>query len=145
MAVPDSNRSVQRDNQGTPVSDGLFTWPSEEPHLIGLRCLNCGEVFFPAQTACSFCSSIDMEELLLSRRGILDLYTCSHYPTPGYSGPSPLCIGFIRLPEGLKVIAPLTETNIEKLKSGMEMEMIVRTVSTDQQGNDLLGFAFTPV
>ena len=145
MVELDSDQPVQQSARRIPIADGLFTWPSKEPRLIGLRCLNCGEVFFPAQIACSFCSSTDMEELLLSRRGTLDLYTCSHYPTPGYSGPSPLCIGFIRLPEGLKVIAPLTETDIEKLRLGMEMEMIVRTVSTDQQGNDLVGFAFTPV
>ena len=145
MAEKDNRRPDKSDNKEIPVSDGLFTWPSEEPRLIGLKCLNCGEVFFPTQAACSFCSSTDMEELLLSRRGILDLYTCSRYPTPGYSGPSPLCIGFIRLPEGLKIIAPLTEMDIEKLELGMEMEMIVRTVSTDEQGNDLLGFAFTPV
>ena len=145
MAESDSDQPVQQGNKQIPIADGLFTWPSEEPRLIGSRCLNCGEVFFPTQTACSFCSSTDTEEILFSHRGTLDLYTCSRYPTPGYTGPSPLCIGFIRLPEGTKVIAPLTETDIDNLRIGMEVEMVIRTVATDQQGNDLLGFAFTPI
>jgi len=145
MAELDSDQPARQGDSQIPVVDGLFTWPSDEPRLIGSRCLSCGEIFFPTQMACSFCSSTDMEETLFSRRGTLDLYTCSHYPTPGYTGPSPICIGFIRLPEGTKVIAPLTETDIEKLRIGMEMEMIIRTIATDQQGIDLLGFAFTPI
>ena len=145
MAELDSDQSVRHGDGQIPVADGLFTWPSEEPRLIGSRCLSCGEIFFPTQTVCSFCSSPDMEKTLLSRRGTLDLFTCSHYPTPGYTGPSPLCIGFIRLPEGTKIIAPLTETDIENLKIGMEMEMIIHTIATDQQGNYIQGFAFTPI
>ena len=145
MAELDSDQPVRQGARQIPVADGLFTWPSKEPRLIGSRCLSCGEVFFPTQMACSFCSSTDMEEIPFSRRGTLDLYTCSRYPTPGYTGPSPLCIGFIRLPEGTKVIAPLTEIDIDNLRIGMEMEMVIRTVATDQQGNGLLGFAFTPI
>jgi len=139
----DKNR--QQGDKQTPVAEGLFTWQTEEPHLIGVRCLSCGECFFPTQLTCSYCSSSNMEEMMLSRRGKLDLYTCSRYPTPGYSGSSPLCIGFIRLPEGIKVIAPLTESDIDRLEIGMDMEMIIRTVALDEHGNDLLGFAFSPL
>jgi uncharacterized protein len=128
-----------------PVSERLFTWPSDVPCLIGTRCRKCGEVFFPTQIACSFCSSTDTEEITFSRRGILDYYTCTWYPTPGYSGPVPLCIGFVRLPEGTKIISPLAKCRIEELKIGMEMEMVVQPVATDDQGNDVMGFAFRPM
>ena len=145
MVRPDIDQPAEQDRRQIPVADGLFTWPSVEPRLVGTRCLSCGEVFFPTQAVCSNCSSRDTEEMLFSCRGILDLYTCSRYPTPGYTGPSPLCIGFIKLPEGTRIIAPLTETDVEDLRIGMEMELVVRTVATDQQGNDLMGFAFAPV
>ena len=29
-----------------PVVDGLFTWPSEDPKLIGGMCKLCGRYFF---------------------------------------------------------------------------------------------------
>jgi uncharacterized OB-fold protein len=137
-------------NSGTPkgqvpIADRLFTWPAEEPRLIGTRCLACGEAFFPVQPACSFCSSTDVEEIAFSRRGTLDYYTCTHYPTPGYPGPVPLCVGFVRLPEGTKILAPLTEQDISKLNTGMELELVIRPVGTDGEGNELLGFAFKPV
>ncbi len=145
MVEPSSRQLSSQGKQQVPVAEGLFAWPSTEPCLIGSKCQHCGEAFFPAQMACGFCSSTDMEEVTFSRRGTLDYYTCSRYPTPGYMGALPLCIGFIRLPEGTKIIAPLTDENIESLEMGMEMEMVVRPVATDDEGNDLIGFAFRPV
>ena len=30
-----------------PVAEGLFTWPSDEPQLIGSRCAACGICHVP--------------------------------------------------------------------------------------------------
>ncbi len=35
----------------------LFTWPSDEPRLIGGACADCGAVSFPRPTSCSRCTS----------------------------------------------------------------------------------------
>ena len=32
-----------------PVAEGVFSWPADEPQLIGSRCSACGMVTFPAQ------------------------------------------------------------------------------------------------
>ena len=32
-----------------PVAEGIFTFPSDAPQLIGRRCRACGIVTFPAQ------------------------------------------------------------------------------------------------
>jgi len=50
-----------------PVAEGLFTWPSDEPRLIGSRCAACGIVTFPAQDSCPRCASTEMGEHLLAR------------------------------------------------------------------------------
>ena len=50
-----------------PVAPGLFTLPSspgEEPHLIGSKCVSCGEVFFPKQVVCGNCSGEETKEIL---------------------------------------------------------------------------------
>ena len=40
-----------------PVAEGVFTWPSDDPRLIGSRCAACGIVTFPAQASCPRCAS----------------------------------------------------------------------------------------
>ncbi len=52
-----------------PIAEGVFTWPSDEPQLIGSRCAACAIVMFPAQDSCPRCPSTEMAEHLLSRRG----------------------------------------------------------------------------
>jgi len=47
-----------------PIAKGLFTWPSDEPRLIGSRCTACGVVTFPTQDSCPRCASTAMAEHL---------------------------------------------------------------------------------
>jgi uncharacterized OB-fold protein len=58
-----------------PVAEGLFTWPSEEPQLIGAKCPDCGVTTFPRQATCPRCPSERMDEMLLPRRGTLWTFT----------------------------------------------------------------------
>ena len=48
-----------------PVAEGLFTWPADEPRLIGARCAGCGLVGFPAGPACERCGGTEVTETLL--------------------------------------------------------------------------------
>jgi uncharacterized OB-fold protein len=131
--------------QQIPVAEGLFTSISGEHHLIGSKCLNCGEVFFPSQDVCGFCSTIGTEKVTFSNKGTLDLFVCSRYPTPGYFGRSPLSVGFVKLPEGTKIIAPLVVNDISELKMGMQVKMVLVPFKAEAQGsNEVIGFAFKP-
>ena len=53
-----------------PLAD-IFTWPDDNPQLIGSRCDDCGAATFPAQSRCPRCSQPNMSELKLPRRGTL--------------------------------------------------------------------------
>ena len=44
-----------------PIEEGLFTWPSDDPKLIGSLCLDCGAIVFPAQSGCPRCTSDNTE------------------------------------------------------------------------------------
>ena len=35
-----------------PVAEGVFTWPSDEPRLIGSKYTECRNVMFPTQAGC---------------------------------------------------------------------------------------------
>jgi uncharacterized OB-fold protein len=133
-----------------PVADGLFT-STEAPQLIGSRCGACGIVTFPSQGSCPRCASTNMGEQLLARRGRLWAWTTQHFPPPSppYLGPvdetfAPFAIGYVELPGEVKVESRLTEADPERLREGMEMELVVVPFRTDDQGNEVVTFAFRP-
>jgi uncharacterized OB-fold protein len=135
-----------------PVAEGVFTWPSDDPQLIGAQCRVCGIVTFPAQASCPRCASSDMAEHLLARRGTLWAWTTQDFPPPSppYTGPTgkdfvPFAVGYVELPGEVKVEARLTEHDPAQLVHGMEMELVVVPFRTDDDGNDVMTFAFAPV
>jgi len=133
-----------------PVAEGLFTWPSDHPQLIGSRCGRCDEVTFPAQTSCPHCAADGCEEILLSRRGELWTWTIQGFPPPPpYTGDRehfvPFGVGYVELPEGVRVEARLTESSPERLEIGMPMELVVEKFQDDPEGNERMTFAFRPL
>lgn len=133
-----------------PVAAGLFTWPAQDPQLIGSRCSPCGIVTFPVQESCPRCASTGMAEHLLPRRGRLWAWTTQEFPPPSppFAGPTgddfaPFAIGYVELPGAVRVETRLTETS--SLRHGMEMELAVVPFRTDDDGNEIVTFAFRPV
>jgi uncharacterized OB-fold protein len=135
-----------------PVADGIFTWPADDPQLIGSRCKACGIITFPSQDSCPRCAGAEMDERLLSRRGRLWAWTTQSFPPPSppYLGPRgeafvPFGVGYVELPGEVKVEARLTEADPEKLVPGIEMELVLVPFRTDDKGNEVVTFAFRPV
>jgi uncharacterized OB-fold protein len=133
-----------------PVAEGVFTWPPEEPRLIGSRCAGCGIVTFPAQGSCPRCSSAEMKQHRLPRRGRLWAWTTQEFPPPSppYAGPKddafvPYGVGYVQLGDEVRVETRLTQT--EGLRIGMEMELALVPFRTDEAGNQVVTFAFRPV
>jgi len=133
-----------------PVAEGIFTWPSDQPQLIGGRCAACGIVTFPAQGSCPRCASTEMVEHLLSRRGRLWAWTTQEFPPPSppYTGAAgkdfvPFGVGYVELGGEVRVEARLTET--AGLVDGMEMELVLVPFRKDEEGNEVVTFAFRPV
>jgi uncharacterized OB-fold protein len=93
-----------------------------------------------------------MAEQLLARRGRLWAWTTQEFPPPSppYAGPRgdafvPFGVGYVELPGEVKVEARLTETDPEKLALGTEMELVLVPFGTDDDGNEVVTFAFQPV
>jgi uncharacterized protein len=135
-----------------PVAEGVFTWPSDEPQLVGSRCTRCSIVTFPSQGSCPQCPSTDMDEHLLPRRGRLWAWTTQDFPPPSppYAGArgdafAPFGVGYVELDGEVKVETRLTEADPKQLAHGMEMELVVVPFRTDDEGNEVVSFAFRPV
>jgi uncharacterized OB-fold protein len=130
--------------EGRIVREGLFDWPSENPSLIGHRCRLCGKVFFPRRFICSECfKEGTLEEIRLSRRGTLYTFCVLERGPIGFD--PPYAVGYIDLPEGLRIYSLLTEMSLEKLKIGMEMELVIEKIRKDSEGNEIIGYKFKPV
>jgi uncharacterized OB-fold protein len=135
-----------------PFAEGVFTM-GDEPQLIGSRCPECGVTTFPAQDSCPGCPSEKMEEVLLPRRGELWTFTTQEFrPKDPYKGPEPkegdwqpYGVGYVDLGDVVKVEARLTESDWHKLQIGQQVELVLIPFGTDDEGNELVNFAFAPV
>lgn len=145
------NRELSNEGRPIMIGEGLFvvpSSPSEEPHLLGRKCRNCGEVFFPPRRCCRRCSSQDMEELVLSRIGKLYSFTVVRKTPPGSLTKAPYFVGTVELPEGERINTLLTNCdpdNPDSLKIGDEMELVVDVIGKDEvSGQEVLGWKFRP-
>ena len=74
----------------------------------------------------------------LGKVGVLDFPSVDENDQAGTDG-------FHHMPFGNQQAGILTEADPEKLKIGMEMEMVIIPLCTDENGNEIVTFAFAPV
>jgi uncharacterized OB-fold protein len=125
------------------VRQGLFT-DGDEPTLLGSRCTACGAHHFPRHDTCPYCSTEDPVPMELAGSGTLWAWTAITSAPPGYQGEVPYGLGIVELPEGIRVIARLTESDPSALTFGQSMRLDVVPLHSDADGNDVVTFAFCP-
>lgn len=131
-------------NEKVPVKEGLFTWPSSDPQLIAARCSQCGHHTFPYQQMCPECCDPTMEEAYLNKKGKLFSFTGMHNPPPDFKATVPYTVGILEFPEGIKIIGLTTEKTTERLKVGMEMEVVIETIYREDD-KEYVTYKFKPV
>lgn len=134
-----------------PIAEGLFTWPAQQPALLASRCKKCGIASFPAAESCTACSGQDVEVEELPGRGTLWTWTVQQFmpKTPYKSNETPETftpygVGYLELPGGVRVEGRLTENDPEKLRIGMEMDVVFEPFRTDENGDEVINFFFRP-
>jgi uncharacterized protein len=130
----------------------VFTWPSDEPRLLGGRCAACAAVTFPVPGSCARCGSTGIERHELPRRGTLWTFTTQEFlPKEPYAGGEtqetfrPYGVGMVQLGDEVRVEGRLTENDPAKLRIGMEVELVVVPFRTDDDGTEVVTYAFAPV
>ena len=87
------------------------------PQLRGSRCEHCETVAFPASVTCQRCGGSETTEIDLSTTGTVWTATIQRFPpkSPPYVPPAggfrPYAVGYVELPEGVKVEALLDGTS----------------------------------
>jgi len=131
-----------------PIDERLLKLPSsnlQKAHLIGSRCRACKEAFFPAREFCPNCTSPEIDEISLEKKGTLKTYTISRLVPPGSVMKEPYGVGIIELPGGAQVKAAITNCDLSSLSIGAKMEMEVLKIKEDKQGNDVFSFIFKSI
>jgi uncharacterized OB-fold protein len=134
------------------LNESLFATPLELPEKVRLRgskCNNCGVAFFGKLVACENCQSTNITEYQLPRHGKLYSYTVVRQKPPGgYRGPTdpfePFPVGQVEMEDGVLFLSRLAHVKFEDLKIGMDLEMVVEPLYVDENGNEVMMFAFQP-
>ena len=125
-----------------PFQKSLFEETNGEPALIGSKCGSCGQVLFPAKTVCLNCMSTDVKSIRLNRDGKLYTYTTVYMASEHF--PPPYTVGWIELPEDIRIFSQIRGWQEQPLKIGMYMRMYIETLWQDGD-NEVIGFVFRPL
>ncbi len=130
-----------------PLNERLFRLEAADgsrPVLLGSRCPECGQCFFPRRAICLACEHAGLDTADLSRTGKVWSYTIAHQVPPGAIVEAPYAIAQIELPESVLVGALLRNCEPADVRIGMEVEIIPVVVGKDDEGRDIVAFAFQP-
>lgn len=127
----------------TPVADGLFTWPSDEPALLASEA--DGRLSFPPRPG--------ENPYPLRRRGTLWTFTSQNFrpPSPPYDGNDtaetfePYLVGYVELEGELLVEGRLVNCTVADLQIGQLMELRIVPYTVRADGTEVLTYAFAPV
>ena len=126
------------------IEKDWFGESEEGPALIASKCDACASVFFPQKKVCLECFDGNLKPVFLSKKGTLHTYSLSVMGPA--SLPKPYVMGFIDLPEGIKLYSLIVDCQPweEVLEIGMEMELIIGKIKTDKNGKNITGYMFRP-
>ncbi len=120
------------------------------PILSGSRCDRDGTVVFPYQASCPRCSSTAVAEMALPGQGALWSWTVQYFaPKSPYRGPVgadfvPYPLGYVDLGDVI-VESRLQIEDVAALRIGMPMTLTWLRIWTEDDGDDVLSYAFTPI
>ena len=117
-------------SDAAPFHPGIFDATSDGPVLLGSRCGACGQVYHPRAAACLNCGTTTLDEIRLSRHGRLECCTTVHMPTATME--APYTVGYVQLPEGLRVFAPI-RGKTSALKVGTRMTLASFTIGCGEK------------
>ena len=128
-----------------PVAPGLFDLDADGTlTLLGGYSPTSGLHHFPRFDVCPYTGADDVEPARLANRGTLWAWTAVTAAPPGYAGAVPFGFGIVELPEGLRVVTRITEADPSALELGMPMHLVADTVAVDDDGTEVVAWAFAP-
>jgi uncharacterized OB-fold protein len=137
-------RSIYRE---IPVKKGL--WLKKEdgtPRLLTSKCQNCGEITFPSTTICPNCQSKELVILEVGPKAkVYSVTVVLQQPPAWYKGIVPYALGYVELPEGIRVETLFTGCEPDDLEIGMDVTLVIEELFVDEEGNRIIAYKFKPI
>lgn len=124
-----------------PIREGLFS-ERISGHLMGLKCKLCNHFLPPLTTICCYCNGVEFENVKLSQQGKLYSYTIIYQPHKHFE--VPFSVGYVDLPEGIRIFAPLKKKGNMPFRIGMPMRLLVDKLWDDNE-SEIIGPKFEPM
>jgi methylmalonyl-CoA mutase C-terminal domain/subunit len=139
--------SVAKMDSWVPEVPGSLAGKStEELRLLGSRCNQCGQTFFPPRRNCPHCLDDKcIERILLSDQGNLQTFVVASVAPPGYSVPH--AQGYIDLSaNGPRIFSILTDYGDgSSLRIGCKMGLKIVKLGRDKENRVVVGYRFKPL
>lgn len=133
----------QQEKKKVPIKEGVFDL--EKSRLIGSRCKKCGDCFHPKRAVCANCYSEELEEVLLGTRGKLSTYTIARTSYPWTPLVPPFITAQVKLPEDVLAMSLISDCDLDAVRIGMDVELYFWKVREDEEGNEVMAYAFKPI
>lgn len=127
---------------GHLISDRLVTTDgSGAPRLLAGRCESCHALSFPRADVCGDCLSTDIGTIEIASQGTLYSYSVVHQAPKTWK--VPYVLGYVDLPEGLRVLAHIDAPPSE-VAVDAKVKLSLGVVGTDSDGAPLSTYTFVP-
>jgi uncharacterized protein len=110
-----------------PISKTHVFWDSlKEGKFVTTRCKDCGQVSFPPQADCPNCMSGNAEWVDMGTDAELVTFTYVTVTPTSFVQSDPYVVAIGRLKDGLKILAWMEGSSVEKLKPGDKLRLEAR-------------------
>ena len=111
--------------------------------LVGSKCQNCGDEYFPPVYRCKGCGSVDLRDKEMPKTGKIMTYTHLHEPLPGFEAQAPFYLAVIKLDNGARVLSQVVDSPDDSIKTGAKVRATVRRAKVDgESGQITYGYKF---
>ncbi len=111
--------------------------------LIGSRCVDCGDEFFPPVYRCKGCGSERIKDKEMPKTGKIMTYTVLHEPLPGFEAQAPLVLAVVKLDNGARILTQVVDSPPESVKTGAAVRATIRRAIVDgDSGQIVYGYKF---
>lgn len=119
--------------------DGLMTETSDGMLLRASKCHSCGKIQYPSKHVCPQCAGDECDEISIGKYGKLFSFTTTYAPVSKMK--PPVTVGYIQLDEGVRVFAPLKQSESAAYEIGMDMELETAPLWEEEE-NIILGYTY---